>query len=128
LQIYQRPATFSSNWTNPPTDLIPQTPRSQPDAPGQGGDMSTDGPNLLTPLELRGVRLPNRIMMSPMSQHRADVDGRANDWHLVHYGSRAVGGVGIIMVEDCAVRSDGRLSNGALGLYADSQVEPLRRV
>jgi len=90
--------------------------------------MSTDGPNLLTPLELRGVRLPNRIMMSPMSQHRADVDGRANDWHLVHYGSRAVGGVGIIMVEDCAVRSDGRLSNGALGLYADSQVEPLRRV
>jgi 2,4-dienoyl-CoA reductase-like NADH-dependent reductase (Old Yellow Enzyme family) len=81
-----------------------------------------------TPLQLRELTLPNRIMMSPMCQHRATADAAANDWHLVHYGSRALGGVGLIMIEDCAVSHEGRLSEQSLGLYADTQITPLRRI
>jgi NADPH2 dehydrogenase len=82
----------------------------------------------LSPLAIRGVTLTNRIMMSPMSQHRALEDGRATDWHLVHYGARAAGGVGLIMVEDCAISPEGRLGMQSLGLYSDSHIEPLRRI
>ncbi|HEU0249568.1 MAG TPA: hypothetical protein VFR48_02480, partial [Solirubrobacteraceae bacterium] len=58
---------------------------------------------MFDPLTLGGLSVRNRVMMSPMSQRAAGKDGRATDWHLVHYGSRAVGGCGLIMVEDTAV-------------------------
>ncbi len=83
---------------------------------------------LFEPLTLRGVTLRNRIMMSPMSQRAAGEDGCANDWHLVHYGSRAVGGCGLVMVEDTAVAPLGRTSTEALGLYKRPQTEALRRI
>lgn len=83
---------------------------------------------LFAPLTLRGVTLRNRIMMSPMSQRAALEDGRAGDWHLVHYGSRAVGGCGLVMVEDTAVAPLGRTTSSALGLYDQDQAHALERI
>lgn len=75
-----------------------------------------------------GLQLRNRIMMSPMSQRAAGDDGRAGDWHLVHYGARAVGGCGLIMVEDTAVCSNGRTTHSALALFDESQAAALQRI
>ncbi len=82
---------------------------------------------LFTPLTLRSVTLRNRIAMSPMCQYSAE-DGRANDWHLVHYATRAVGGVGLVVVEATAVEARGRISPADLGLWDDAQIAPLARV
>jgi 2,4-dienoyl-CoA reductase-like NADH-dependent reductase (Old Yellow Enzyme family) len=90
--------------------------------------VEASGMTALEPDNVGGLRVRNRIMMSPMCQHRANGDGQPNDWHLVHYGSRAVGNVGIIMLEDTAVAPEGRLGNGGLGLYDDAQVAPFGRV
>jgi 2,4-dienoyl-CoA reductase-like NADH-dependent reductase (Old Yellow Enzyme family) len=83
---------------------------------------------LFTPVTLRGVTLRNRIAMSPMCQYSAADDGRATDWHLTHLGARAVGGVGLILVEATAVTPDGRISPGDLGLWNDEQIDPLARI
>src|SRR5450755_4296516 len=83
--------------------------------------------DLFSPLSVRGVTLRNRIVMSPMCQYSA-VEGMANDWHLVHLGSRAVGGVALVMVEATAVARDGRITPGDMGLWRDEQIEPLARV
>src|SRR5688572_8189182 len=83
--------------------------------------------DLLTPLEIRGVTLPNRIVMSPMCQYSAQ-DGLANDWHLVHLGSRAAGGAGMVMVEATAVSPEGRITPGDLGIWDQQHVEPLARI
>ena len=76
---------------------------------------------------VRGVTLRNRIVMSPMCQYSA-IEGMANDWHLVHLGSRAVGGVALVMVEATAVAREGRISPGDMGLWRDEQIEPLARI
>lgn len=83
--------------------------------------------DLLSPLTIRGVTLRNRIVMSPMCQYSAE-EGRADDWHLVHLGSRAVGGAALIVVEATAVTRDGRISPGDLGIWSDEHVEPLARI
>jgi 2,4-dienoyl-CoA reductase-like NADH-dependent reductase (Old Yellow Enzyme family) len=83
---------------------------------------------LFDPIQLGRLTIRNRIMMSPMSQRAAGEDARATDWHLVHYGSRAVGGCGLVMVEDTAVTPMGRTSHAALGLYEPEQAESLRRI
>ncbi|HYG62495.1 MAG TPA: NADH:flavin oxidoreductase/NADH oxidase [Thermoanaerobaculia bacterium] len=83
--------------------------------------------DLLSPLTLRGVTLRNRIVMSPMCQYSAE-EGLANDWHLVHLGSRAVGGVALIIVEATAVTREGRISPRDLGIWGDEHVEPLARI
>ncbi len=82
---------------------------------------------LFTPLSLRGVTLPNRIAVSPMCEYSA-ADGYANDWHLVHLGSRASGGAGLVIVEATAVEPRGRITYGDLGLWSDAHVAPLRRI
>jgi 2,4-dienoyl-CoA reductase-like NADH-dependent reductase (Old Yellow Enzyme family) len=88
----------------------------------------TDRPqDLLSPLTLRGVTLRNRIVMSPMCQYSAE-EGLCNDWHLVHLGSRAVGGAALVMVEATAVTRDGRISPADLGIWSDAHVEPLARI
>ncbi len=83
--------------------------------------------SLFTPLSLRAVTLRNRIGMSPMCQYSA-VDGRVNDWHLVHYGARALGGVGLVVVEAAGVEARGRISDADVGIWEDGQVAPLARV
>src|SRR5437868_14892915 len=82
--------------------------------------------HLFEPLRLRDVELRNRIMVSPMCQY-SSVDGLANDWHLVHLGSRAVGGAGLVFTEATAVTADGRITAQDLGLWSDEQIEPLPR-
>ena len=67
-------------------------------------------------LKLRDIALPNRIGMPPMCQYSA-TDGVAADWHFVHYGSRAVGGTGLMIVEATAVAPEGRITPGDLGLW-----------
>ncbi|HEX2475175.1 MAG TPA: NADH:flavin oxidoreductase/NADH oxidase [Lacipirellulaceae bacterium] len=83
--------------------------------------------DLLSPLELRGVRLRNRIVMSPMCQYSSH-EGLANDWHLVHLGSRAAGGAALVFVEATAVTREGRISPGDMGIWTDQHVEPLARI
>ncbi len=82
---------------------------------------------LLEPYTLRQLTLINRIAVSPMCQY-SSVDGLANDWHLVHLGSRAVGGAGLIFTEATAVTPDGRITAQDLGLWHDDQIEPLQRI
>ena len=73
-----------------------------------------------TPFSLGEMTLPNRIVMSPMGQYSAE-NGLINDWHLVHYGSRATGGVGLIIAEMTAVSETGRITLGCAGIYTDKQ-------
>ncbi|MEE8333521.1 MAG: NADH:flavin oxidoreductase/NADH oxidase [Alphaproteobacteria bacterium] len=84
-------------------------------------------PPMFTPLALRGVTLPNRIGLSPMCMYSAD-DGHVNDFHLVHLGSRAVGGAGLVMAEMTAVSPEGRISLNDAGIWRDSHIAPWKRV
>ena len=87
----------------------------------------TEQAALFSPLTIRSITIPNRIGVSPMCQYSAE-DGFANDWHLVHLGSRAIGGAGLVFVEATAVTPEGRISPADLGLWSDAHIEPLRRI
>jgi 2,4-dienoyl-CoA reductase-like NADH-dependent reductase (Old Yellow Enzyme family) len=78
-------------------------------------------------LEIRSIRLKNRIAISPMCQY-SSVDGFANDWHLVHLGSLAVGGAALVIQEATAVTKRGRISPDDMGLWKDEQIEQLQRI
>ncbi len=82
---------------------------------------------LFDPLTLRGVTLPHRLAVSPMCQYSA-VDGHPNDWHLVHLGSRAVGGAALILLEATGVTPEGRITPGDLGIWSDGHVESYARI
>ncbi|GGG38951.1 NADH:flavin oxidoreductase/NADH oxidase [Hymenobacter glacieicola] len=82
---------------------------------------------LFTPLTLRGLTLKNRIVISPMCQYSA-ADGFTNDWHLVHLGSRAVGGAALILLEATAVVPEGRITPDDLGIWKDEHLPGLRRI
>ena len=79
-----------------------------------------DVPPMFHPFRLRELVLPNRIVVSPMDQYTA-VDGKPNEWHLVHLGSRAVGGAGLVMAEMTCVSAEGRISPGCTGIWTDEQ-------
>ncbi|MER3483545.1 MAG: oxidoreductase [Meiothermus sp.] len=79
---------------------------------------------LFSPIEMRSLRAKNRIVMSPMCQYSAQ-DGQVNGWHLLHYPTRAVGGVGTIIVEATAVENRGMISPDDLGIWSDGHVEGL---
>jgi 2,4-dienoyl-CoA reductase-like NADH-dependent reductase (Old Yellow Enzyme family) len=84
---------------------------------------------LFTPFTLRGLTLKNRIAVSPMCQYSAQ-DGVPNDWHMVHLGSRAVGGAALVMTEASAVVAEGRISPGDAGIYDDAHIaawQPIAR-
>jgi 2,4-dienoyl-CoA reductase-like NADH-dependent reductase (Old Yellow Enzyme family) len=83
--------------------------------------------HLFSPLAMKSITLRNRIGVSPMCQYSSE-DGVAPDWHLVHLGSRAVGGAGLIIAEATAVSPEGRISPGDAGIWADKHVEPLARI
>lgn len=82
---------------------------------------------LLSPIIIKDITLRNRVVISPMCQYSA-ADGFANDWHLVHYGSRAVGGAGLIIQEATAVSAEGRITPGDLGLYKEEHIEKLKGI
>jgi 2,4-dienoyl-CoA reductase-like NADH-dependent reductase (Old Yellow Enzyme family) len=85
------------------------------------------GAHLFSPLEIRSVTIPNRIVVSPMCQYSAE-DGFANDWHLVHLGSRAISGPGAVIVEATAVEPRGRITLSDMGIWKDEHIEPLARI
>ncbi len=95
-----------------------------------GTTLNTDGsapPPLFAPMKLRGLTLPNRVVVSPMCQYSA-VDGVPTDWHLVHLGSRAVGGAGLVLTEMTNVSAEGRITHGCTGLWNASQAVAWKRV
>lgn len=87
---------------------------------------------LFEPYTLRSVTIPNRVWMAPMCQYSAEAFGPnagvAHDWHFAHYGARATGGTGLILVEATAVSPEGRISPYDLGLWNDTQTDALRRI
>lgn len=85
------------------------------------------GSQLFSPLQIKSITLKNRITISPMCQYSAE-DGFANDWHLVHLGSRAAGGAGLIIQEATAVSPEGRISPEDLGLWKDDHIQKLQSI
>lgn len=83
--------------------------------------------SLFQTIDLRKLRLPNRIIISPMCQYSA-TDGNANDWHLIHLGQLALGGAGLLCVEASGVEPAGRITPGCLGLYSDENEAAFRRL
>ncbi|MGN6178663.1 MAG: NADPH dehydrogenase NamA [Mucilaginibacter sp.] len=84
--------------------------------------------NLFSPLKIKSIELKNRIAVSPMCEYSSEGDGFANDWHLVHLGSRAVGGAALVITEATAVSPEGRISNGDLGIYKDEHIDKLKHI
>jgi 2,4-dienoyl-CoA reductase-like NADH-dependent reductase (Old Yellow Enzyme family) len=111
----------------PPSNDRPLEPVAQGALADADHDREVPEVDLLTPFPIRGLTLRNRIVMSPMCQYSAH-DGLADDWHLVHLGSRAAGGVGLVIVEATAVTPDGRISPGDLGIWSEEHVAPLARI
>lgn len=85
------------------------------------------GSQLFSPLTIKNITLKNRIVISPMCQYSAE-DGFANDWHLVHLGSRATGGAGLIIQEATAVSPEARISPADLGIWKDEHIEKLKQI
>src|SRR6476620_6523908 len=83
--------------------------------------------NLFSPITIKDITLKNRIVVSPMCQYSSE-DGFATDWHLVHLGSRAVGGAGLVIVEATAISPEGRITPADLGIWKDEHIEMLSRI
>lgn len=83
--------------------------------------------HLFSTLPLQNIMVPNRIMVSPMCQYSSE-DGFANDWHLVHLGSRAVGKAGIVLTEAASVSPEGRISYADLGIWKDEHIDKLKQI
>src|ERR1700733_11409119 len=84
-------------------------------------------PHLFDPFTLRGVMLRNRVVVSPMCQYSSK-DGFANDWHVAHLGSRAVGGAGLVITEATAVSPEGRISPDDLGIWKNAHLDKLKTI
>ncbi|HSH64641.1 MAG TPA: NADH:flavin oxidoreductase/NADH oxidase [Bacteroidia bacterium] len=84
-------------------------------------------PHLFSPLKIRSLELKNRIIVSPMCQYSSK-DGFANEWHLVHLGSRAVGGAAMVITEATAVSPEGRISPSDLGIWLDEHISYLKKI
>jgi anthraniloyl-CoA monooxygenase len=95
----------------------------------QGFDVDTQTPlvPMFQPFRLRGMTVSNRVVVSPMCQYSAK-DGLPNDWHLVHLGSRAIGGAGLLFTEMTDVSAEARISPGCTGLYNDEQEKAWKRI
>lgn len=91
-------------------------------------DVSSDVPPMFHPFRLRDLVLPNRIVVSPMDQYSAGEDGVPGDWHMVHLGSRAVGGAGLVMTEMVCVTPQGRISPADTGMWSDEQEAAWKRI
>ena len=93
------------------------------------GDWGVSGlrPPMFLPLKLRGLKIENRIVVSPMAQYCA-IDGVPTDWHLVHYGARATGGAGLVVTEMTCVSPTGRITPGCTGIWNDAQRDAWRRI
>lgn len=84
-------------------------------------------PHLFSPIKIKNIEFKNRLVVSPMCEYSC-VDGFANNWHLVHLGSRAVGGAALVIAEATAVSPEGRITHGDLGIYKDEHIEKLKEI
>ena len=107
--------------------MNPATPKTEWPPSTQLRKVVFGGSHLFQPLTIKSVTLRNRIGVSPMCQYSSE-DGVATDWHLVHLGSRAVGGAGLVIAEATAVSPEGRISPGDAGIWADKHVGPITRI
>jgi 2,4-dienoyl-CoA reductase-like NADH-dependent reductase (Old Yellow Enzyme family) len=96
-------------------------------APHKTSLAQTQTAHLFSPLTIRGITFKNRIMVSPMCQYSSQ-EGFANDWHLVHLGSRAVGGAGLVFTEATAVEARGRIAPQDLGIWDDRHIDKLAQI
>lgn len=83
---------------------------------------------LYSPYQLKNLTLKNRIVMPPMCMYSAQNDGKVNDWHYIHYATRAIGGTGLILLEATGVENRGRITNKDLGIWEDTQIEGLSKI
>ncbi|WP_163194898.1 NADPH dehydrogenase NamA [Clostridium thermarum] len=83
---------------------------------------------LFEQISIKGVTIKNRVVMAPMCMYSADNDGMVQDWHIIHYATRALGGTGLIIQEATAVESCGRISDRDLGIWKDEHIEGLRKI
>ena len=90
--------------------------------------MPDSSSTLFTPFSLGKLNLPNRIVIAPMCQYSADGDGNATDWHLIHLGSLALSGAGMLIIEATAVSPEGRITHDCLGLWSDANAAALGQV
>ncbi|MEM7468490.1 MAG: FAD-dependent monooxygenase, partial [Pseudomonadota bacterium] len=105
-------------------DVVSAFIKAQRKAGYQVGD---DTPPMFAPFKLRGMEVPNRVVMSPMAQYAA-TDGLPDDWHLVHYGSHGIGGTGLIYTEMTCPSADARISPGCTGIWNDEQTNAWARI
>jgi anthraniloyl-CoA monooxygenase len=93
-----------------------------------GRDVTADRPTpMFTPYDLRGLTIPNRVVMAPMAQYCAE-DGDLTDWHFTHYTARAIGGAGLIIAEMTCPTPDARITTGCAGLWSDTQETQWKRI
>lgn len=97
-----------------------------PTSPIQHGEIEIS--KLFTSLKIRGETMPNRVFVSPMCQYSSKTDGLATSWHMVHLGTRASGGAGLVMAEATAVRPEGRISQWDQGIWSDAHVDAIRPI
>ena len=83
---------------------------------------------LFEAVQIGDLLFRNRVIMAPMCMYSAKEDGMVTDWHVTHYASRSVGGVGGVILEATAVTPDGRISDGDLGVWSDAHIEGLKRI
>ena len=84
-------------------------------------------PHLFSPIKIKSIEFKNRLVVSPMCEYSSE-DGFANDWHLVHLGSRAIGGAALVITEAAAVSPEGRITNADLGIYKDDHIAKLKQI
>jgi len=84
-------------------------------------------PHLFSPIKIKSIEFKNRLGVSPMCEYSSE-DGFANDWHLVHLGSRAIGGAALVFSEATAVSPEGRITASDLGIYKDEHVTKLKQI
>src|SRR5256712_9079222 len=116
-----------TRWACTATSPAPWSLPRRSGRPFRKGESRLPLPKLFTPIQLGGVTLPNRIVVSPMCQYSAD-DGCMNDWHLIHLGHLAYSGAGLLMVEATHVTREGRITHGCSGLYNEHNEAELARV
>jgi anthraniloyl-CoA monooxygenase len=111
-------------------DMVAAVDRMVAASTGADAKARRDGtpvPPMFQPFHLRGLKLANRAVVSPMCQYSA-VDGLPQDWHLMHYGARAIGGAGLVFTEMVCVAADARITPGCAGLYTDAQEAAWKRI
>lgn len=94
----------------------------------QGEDVEGGFIMLFSPMDINGLTVKNRIVMAPMCNYNANKDGTSSGWHFVHYVTRAIGGVGLIIMEANGIEDRGRITSNDLGLWQDGQIEGLKKI